>query len=303
MSKTQMSPQEYYRRHGQMTDPGAFTARLSELPQDIHELCQIVQGLIIHYRTGELYGVEIPAHRLDEARTRRIETILGRMQELDDRPLAHARSPERRFVGCCRDFATLLCAILRTHGIPARVRTGFSTYFDPTFACDHWVTEYWNDEEQRWVVVDAEMDEPKRSRNRVTFDPCDVPRDRFRRAGEVWQACRAGVADAAAFGYDPDAHGIWVIRNNLLHDVACLNKVELTPWDFWGLGVQDVDALSDEDRRVLDTGASLSLGGDAAFEALRAFYAANDRTRVPPIVVSYTLTDERTEARVLEALE
>src|SRR5256886_10114387 len=42
---------------------------------------------------------------------------------LDPRPLAEARPPERRLVGCCRDFTVLLCAMARHHGIRSEEHT------------------------------------------------------------------------------------------------------------------------------------------------------------------------------------
>jgi CO dehydrogenase/acetyl-CoA synthase beta subunit len=38
---------------------------------------------------------------------------------------------------------------------------------------DHWVCEYWARDEQRWVLVDAELDELHRSLLKFDFDPTD----------------------------------------------------------------------------------------------------------------------------------
>lgn len=65
-----------------------------------------------------------------------------------------ARSPEWRLVGNYHHFATLLCAMLRHHGIPTRAPCGLSAYFGPGMNYDHLVCEYWNTNEQRWMAVD-----------------------------------------------------------------------------------------------------------------------------------------------------
>jgi len=65
-------------------------------------------------------------------------------------------APERRVVGTCRHFTTLACAFLRARGIPARARCGFGTCFVEGRGFDHWITEYWDADEQRWVRVDTE---------------------------------------------------------------------------------------------------------------------------------------------------
>ena len=92
----------------------------------------------------------------------------------------------------------MLCAFLRHKGIPARARCGFSTYFEPGKYVDHWVCEYWNAGEARWVQVDAQLDSLRSASSKPDFDPLDVPRDRFLVAGDVWQQIRAGTIDRVA---------------------------------------------------------------------------------------------------------
>lgn len=70
--------------------------------------------------------------------------MIDHVLTMDTRPLAAARPPEQRLVGVCRHFATLLGAMLRAKGLPARARCGFGSYFNPGYVDDHWVCEYWN---------------------------------------------------------------------------------------------------------------------------------------------------------------
>ena len=70
--------------------------------------------------------------------------MLERLVELSDRPLSELRPVRHRIVGCCRDFATLFCAMARHRRIPTRVRVGFATYFRDTprgFHTDHTIAE------------------------------------------------------------------------------------------------------------------------------------------------------------------
>jgi hypothetical protein len=193
-----------------------------------------------------------------------------------------------------------VCATLRQRGVPARVRVGFATYLVPDLFVDHWVTEYWNGDRQRWIIVDAEQDGIVRSWDGSTFDACDVPRDQFWIAGRAWQACRWGNEDEHGFGYDPAATGMWVVRANLLHDLACLNKVELTPWDFWGLGLTEFEQLSSNDLTLLDRVAALAQADEKDFVTLRTLYDQDARLRVPATVTSYNLADQREEVRIRE---
>ena len=103
--------------------------------------------------------------------------------------------------------------MLRAHGVPARARCGFGAYFEKGKFIDHWVSEYWNAAQRRWILVDAQLDERQRELFRIAFDPQDVPRDRFLVAGDAWRRCRAGEADPQAFGI-LDMHGLWFIAGS-----------------------------------------------------------------------------------------
>jgi hypothetical protein len=293
---------EYYTQPGVIGDPGLRSELFEGLPEDIAGLCEVVQGLVIHYREGPLYQIEMPEERLEEARTRDVAGMLERIQQLDGRALTYARAPEQRFIGCCRDFSLLLAAILRHQGTPARVRCGFSTYFSPDFCSDHWVCEYWNRRERRWVMVDAQQDELHRSINQLTFDPHDVPRDRFLVAGEVWRGCRASVYDPARFGFDPEASGLWVIRSCLLQDLACLNKVEMTPWDTWGLAEKPYETLTESELALIDRVAGCAGPAEPPLVEIRALFL-EPGLHVPSVITSYTMKDEPTTVYLGEAFE
>jgi hypothetical protein len=192
-------------------------------------------------------------------------------------------------VGNCRDFSVMLTTILRHQGVPARARCGFGRYFLPDHYEDHWVAEYWNADEGRWILVDAQMDALQREALDLSFDPLDVPRDQFITGGRAWQMARAGEADPETFGIH-DMHGLWFIRGNLARDVAALNKVELLPWDVWGLAYVEGgdEALSAGDLAALDEMAGLSGGDVPNFERLREQYETDSRWRVPPTIRSFT---------------
>ena len=110
-------------------------------------------------------------------------------------------------------------------------------------------------------MVDAQLDAIQRNAFKVDFNPLDVPRNRFIIAGDAWQQCRAGRADAARFGI-LDMHGLWFIAGNVLRDLASLNRMEMLPWDVWGLMAMNDAGLTDERKTLLDRVAALTLAGD-----------------------------------------
>lgn len=275
----------YYSTPGEMSNPGRFSTLLDNLPTSVAELCKVVQGTHLHIFWAERYGLSLTPERQEEVQLRTLERRLERLLELDGRPLAESRPLDRKLVGNCRDFTLLLVSLLRHQGVPARARCGFGRYFLPNHFEDHWVCEYWNATQGRWILVDAQLDAFQCSAMKVPFDPLDVPRDQFIVAGKGWQMCRAGEAEPDSFGIF-DMHGWGFIRGNLVRDVAALNKLEMLPWDCWGI-IEAPEAGTPEEQAFLDTLADLSCADVPEGESLRRIYASDERIRMPGSVHSY----------------
>jgi len=270
----------YYARPGPMTAPGAYASLFAGLPGDVAGLVACLQGLVLHVFWAERYGVQLSEERKAELQMRPAERKLARILELDPRPLSEPRPPQRRLVGNCRDYSVLLCAMLRHQGVPARARCGFGTYFLPKHYEDHWVVEYWHAAEGRWVMVDPQLDELQRSALALDFDPLDMPPGRFVTGGEAWQLCRSARADPEAFGIW-DMHGLWFVAGNVVRDLLALNRLEILPWDGWGLVRWADDPYPAEDLALLDRIAALTLAPDANLAELRRLLAHEPRLRAP----------------------
>jgi hypothetical protein len=184
------SPQEYYARHGLITTAGVRSAEVRALPRDIDGLCKILQGVLIHRDIAPwLYDLTLSKEQRDIANIRPVAEMLSRIHAIDDSELTVMREPNRRMPCVCWHFSTLLVGILREQGSPARSRCGFGAYFNPGRFEDHWVAEYWNTSQRRWILVDAQLDAVQRKTFKLDFDPLDVPHDRFIIAGDAWQMC------------------------------------------------------------------------------------------------------------------
>jgi len=284
----------YYSAHGLQSDPRYHAELLDALPQSLDALCGCVQGLVIHRNWGEAYGVKLLPERGGDAQARAVSRILDRVLELDERPLAEPREPLSRFAGTCRDFALLLCAILRHREIPARARCGFGTYFLPGRFEDHWICEHWDADARRWVQTDAQIDSVQRDALKLDFDPLDLPAGRFVVAGRAWQRCRAGETDPAHFGIF-DMRGLGFVRGNVLRDLAALNRMELLPWDDWGLSLRLGDGVApdDDDARLIDRAAATSCEQADSIDVVRGLYEGEPELRVPGRVRNWqTAADE-----------
>ncbi|MBI5666402.1 MAG: transglutaminase domain-containing protein [Chloroflexi bacterium] len=275
-----VTPQVYYAQPGVMTYPGEFAPCLDGLPTDIPELVKVVQGLMVHVFWAERYGLNLSDERKAEVQLRTVPQKIRRLFELDNRPLAVTRPLERKLVGNCRDFSLMLCALLQHQGVPARARAGFGTYFLPNHYEDHWVCEYWDAQQGRWILVDAQLDALQREVLKPPFDPLDVPRDHFITGDRAWLMCREAGANPRDFGIF-DMHGWAFVRGNVIRDFLALNQIEILPWDGWGGMERTDDEAATKNVDWIDHLARLALAGDDAFPAVRTAYEGDDRLQVP----------------------
>jgi hypothetical protein len=289
---------DFYAQPGPMTSGGSHD--LSTLPADVPSLARIIQGLVIHEYMASAYGVTVPEARKAESHIRHVDEMLDRIFEIDPSPLTVARPPEKRLVGVCHHFSLLFVAVLRAHGIPARYRQGFGTYFNPPNAEEHVVGEYWNEKESRWILVDPQLDEVWRSRLELDFDPLDVPHDRFIIAGDAWNLCRAGKADPRHYGiFVGNLRGLWFIAAEMIRDVSALNAVEMLPWDVWGAMPQPNEPL-DARFSYFDQLAALTLSD--SLDKLRSRFEGDPGLRVPPVVFNAVLNRPETRERGAQSL-
>jgi hypothetical protein len=277
---------EYYAVAGPMTFGGSHGGYLKAAPGGIRELAETVQHLFLYDVVAkDFYGVDVPTQRADEIHLRSTHALLDRITQLDDSRLVQPRPFDKRTIGRCHHFALMTVAVLRAHGIPARARCGFGAYFNPPQFEDHWVCEYWNTNERRWVLADTQLDAVWIEKLEVKHDVLDVPRDRFLTAPDAWKQCRIGKLDPARFGISfVQLHGLWFVAGSLLRDLASVNKMEMLPWDSWGAQPEPEAKLDSSQLRFFDEIAAMTGDVDRSFDAARKKYTEDDRLRVPQTV-------------------
>lgn len=232
-----------------MSAPGNGPLTFDGLPADVGALCRIVQGVLLHSDWIAAYGVDATQFRTVSRETLPLADRLRQIRDLDDAALPVERRAERRAVGTCRDYALMLCGMLRQQGVPARVRCGFAAYFRREWE-DHWICEYWR--EGRWHRADAQLDTVIAPRLGVGFDLADLPDVMFITAGEAWRRCRAGEADAMSFGHGQEASGLWFVRVNVVRDHHSVNGRETSDWDTWRQATPAHHVLSDAECAEAD---------------------------------------------------
>jgi hypothetical protein len=265
---------DHYTAQDVLTDPGPHARRLDELPATLPELHAAINGLLLHVWKARAYHPHLFTPPPREVFVRHTTRLLDHILKLDPAPLNVARPVERRAVVDCRHFAVLLCAVLRRRGIPARPRCGFASYLSDGVLTDHWICEFWDHEQGRWVMEDADKERH------------DVPVAEFLTGSRAWQLCRQTPSLAEQLGYSAKQRGAWVARANLIRDVASLNGFPSVSGDIWGLGQIAEADVTPADLETLDSLAGLvACASDApGLDALRTMYEATPGLRAPDII-------------------
>lgn len=269
-----------YLKQSIITNPRKYKSWYEPLPSSPADLLRIVQGLVIHGDQGKLYGVSFSKRQLEEELLRTVPQMLEKLFQIDQSSLDSIRPPKLRLIGMCRDYALLLVSFLRYKGISARLRVGFAGYFGSELMYeDHWLVEYYSLEEQRWVRMDAQLDEIQKAHYGITFNTQDMPSDAgYLLGGQAWILCRSGKQHPEDFGYNKNWKGWHSVKGNLLHDFNSLLGLELLPWDLWTeLSTKKYSDLSRCEKDLLDEMAELTVNPNVSEKELLGILS-----RLPP---------------------
>jgi len=182
---------------------------------------------------------------------------LARILELDPRPLTQARPPEKKLVGNCRDFS---CCWYPSCGIRAcpRVPVAGLAYISSRDITKTTGGRVLDAEQQRWILVDAQLDSLQCEAMKIPFN-----RWMCRVTSLSWAAKPGSCAAVARLNPDDfgifDIKGLGFVRGDFIRDVASLNKVELLPWDCWGI-IEKPEMADPADLACLDALAGLTSG-------------------------------------------
>lgn len=257
---------------------------LGDLPHDSAGAADTVRGVLVHRDWAPLLGLKFDDTRVEDQQRLPMSEVVKRIVELHDAPLTVERKFRDRMVGVCRHFATLHVALLRNAGIPARARVGFARYFDDGWG-DHWITEWWDG--RRWVKTDPQVGTVAAQLLQLTFDPADQPDGEFLTGAEAWLRCRAGEEDPNRFGIF-DLRGLFFITTSITQDLAAMNKIELLPWDGWGVTAAYGPGWQPTDAQLAHLDALAELVVEDDFDQLRKRFAEPD-VAVPEVITSMYL--------------
>ncbi len=156
---------EFYRGTSSYTDLGFYKNFVSNLPNDIKELCLLQRHQIIHpvnlmdetrMNKNSFYGdmTQIPETRLifEDDIFPTAQSVLAELLRKEAK-YHIKRDIQNKVHTTCRSQAILLVAILKAKGFPARARSGFAEYCknDGSY-WDHWITEFYDGETRKMGI-------------------------------------------------------------------------------------------------------------------------------------------------------
>lgn len=290
---------EFYKETSLYTDLGMYKDFAKSLPNDIEKLCLLQRNQIIH-----------PFDLLDAKKRKDSNSYYGDMTKIsktslcyenDLFPTAQAmlaellrrdknyslnRKIENKIHVCCREQAILLTSILKAKGFSARVRSGFAKYVDMSIqeAGDHWITEYYDIKNQKWILVDADMyfSEDILKEYHIDFSLLDIPRDKFIFGAEAYLGLRTNKFrdEEIYYASSPITFGVKASIHGLFYDFHSLMNDEII---FLHLPKYIVDKnfeLSEDEFVELDKLAKLMLEPDKNFDSLKYIWENNEKFRM-----------------------
>lgn len=280
---------KFYRQTSCFTDLGYYRDFAVSLTDDIQNLCllqrhQIIHPVAIMRQRGvkdTFHGdmTKIPADRL-LFENERYQTAVSILAELLRREAVYSteRKIENKLHLCCREQAILLAAILKAKGMAARVRSGFAGYISKDGVNhDHWITEYYDQEQERWVLTDADC-----CCEDVDFNIYDIPRERFIFGAQAYLGLREKRYREEEISYAsvPPTLGMKAALRALFYDFHSLMNDEIFFWHVPAYLAQKDMGLSMEEYAQLDELAKLMFNPDENHEALRKVWEREDKYRI-----------------------
>lgn len=284
---------DFYKQTSLYTDLGLYKDFMKNQTNDIDELCILQRMQIIHpiaYSNPDIrkqnkcfWGdmTKVPITRLDYEDDL-FPTAISMISELlrKDKNYHTDRNAESKIHITCRGEAILLAATLKAKGYSTRVRSGFAPYIKyDGVSYDHWITEYYDETKQRWILVDADEHCPD---HEMGFDLNDIPRNKFIFGAEAYLGMRNGKYKTEEIYYasKPATLGLKASIRGLFYDFHSLMNDEII---FLHLPkyIQDKNfELSEEEYIELDKLAELLLEPDKNFDKILDIWNNEPKFRI-----------------------
>ena len=203
--------------------------------------------------------------------------MIAGILRLDETGFTKNRDVTKRITVSCRQASVLFSAILKAKGIPCRSRTGFMDFGNTGDSyMEHWVNEYWDFADNRWVLAD--IDGYYEYETRFGYSQFDLPRRKFITASEAWLDLRANKSDKKLDVFSPNP--LEGVCEYLFMDFHALMNNEIF-YSYQPLYLRGgIQTLDESQLQELDYLAKLLADPDENMNQLDHLWANNDRLTV-----------------------
>ena len=282
---------EFYKQTSTFTDLGYYKNFAKELPNDIEELCLLQRKQIIHpvilkdndIRNkkecfwGDMTKIPLSRLKFEDDIFPTAQSIIAELLRKNPNYTKEREAKDKVHV-TCRGQAILLASILKAKGIPARARSGFAPYIKYNgVAFDHWITEYYDEKEKRWKLVDADM-----CCDEIKFNPYDIPYEEFVSSAKAYLGLRQNKykSETILYASNPPTLGLKAALRGLFYDFHSLMNDEIIFLHMPKYIQNKNFELSEEEYIELDNLANLMLDPDKNFEKLQDIWETNEKFRI-----------------------
>ncbi len=290
MAELNQKLRDHYLSFGTFTYPGLYKSGLIALPDDIREIGLLVRKNVIHRTTLDAGNVGTNAdmrfgdmtkmpwwRQPDDDTLTTAVAMLAELHRLDDRGLVDDRAVENKIIVTCRFVSILMASILKSKGIPTRVRAGNAPYFEEGQSDDHWINQYWNDAQGRWATIDVDG---SLSLNE-DFDPYDMPEAKFDFPAKAWLDIRNGKITPDRFYNAAHVRGLIAVAWSLFYDLhSLMNDENIYMHIPAQVRMHEFSKLTEEQLKEIDKLAELMLDPDGQFDELKEIFDTKKEWRL-----------------------
>src|SRR3989344_1483667 len=284
----------HYLEFSQYTDPGLYRSLVEKLPDDVRKIGELVRKQLIHRTTLEAGNIgtnadkkfgdmtKVPWHRQPEDDIFvTASAIVAELYRRDERGFINNRSEKDKLVLTCRFVAVLMASILKSKRIPCRVRSGNAPYFNMgslgKVSADHWINQYWDSKEERWVTIDVDGSWSLND----DFDPYDIPEKKFDYPADAWLNIRNKKDDSNRFWNAKPERGLIVVAWSLFYDFHCLMNSEITYVHVPEIATYEkFGKLSEKELKEIDNLARLMQNPEENFDKLQQIWNTSKKFRL-----------------------
>ena len=301
---------DFYKQTSLFTELGKYKEEAIDLWQNkcnrsLKKLCLYLMNVTIHrvliqwalegrdvHEYGDFSFIDYSTPMSEDDIFVTASAMFTEIYRRDEKGFYIGRPVKNRLNLTCRYVSVLTSAILKANGIPTRSRAGWARYLTRNKNLDHWVNEYWNDQERRWVMFDLDdlyeeewLEEEFYKENKISKEYLDFGKNQYYTAAEMWLKYRKDpkILDTIVFGAE-GSRPEEILKYLFLDFWAVMNfecNYTFIPMSF----NKPINDFTKTDLKEIDNLARLMLNIDKNFAELqKLFNTPKYRMPISPLV-------------------